>query len=289
MRQVIVFSIHGALDCPRGGARPRRPEGGLSKHGLEREDEDLLAPASESAVAPELPDDEFVEYDPGFRPAIAEGFLTVHQAVERGDRMIYASRVAKRHGLATDVALLVADNRMRLADAVQAKTAGRLGPGREYVSTAWAFGGVAVAAAVIVYIGAIIWMGNGGFIGESTDRTAATLLRRPVRTPSVRAAYEVRTDVAGKLTGIRALDAESVLATYCNSVRPSDPPVPVRVGSNGPDGRLGIFNQDGALYAIPIRKDGESAYWIAGNDKDPIVPVSVEAAAAPSGAEPAVH
>src|SRR5262245_46442494 len=60
-----------------------------------------------------------VEYDPGFRRAVALGFLTVRQAVERGSRQHFVARIVKRHGLSARRALLVAYNRVSLARAVR--------------------------------------------------------------------------------------------------------------------------------------------------------------------------
>jgi hypothetical protein len=57
-------------------------------------------------------------YDAGFRQAVAEGRLTVQQAIERGNRNVYASRLAKRHKLPMRLAYEVADNKLTLREAV---------------------------------------------------------------------------------------------------------------------------------------------------------------------------
>jgi hypothetical protein len=48
------------------------------------------------AVSPETPAG--APYDRGFKDAVDEGFLTVRQAIERGDRALYASTLAINGG-----------------------------------------------------------------------------------------------------------------------------------------------------------------------------------------------
>src|SRR6185436_21029992 len=38
-------------------------------------------------------------YDPGFRDAVSRGFLSVQQAVERGDRVLYATTISLNYGI----------------------------------------------------------------------------------------------------------------------------------------------------------------------------------------------
>ncbi len=60
-------------------------------------------------------------YDPGFGSAVAAGFLTVEQAVMRGDRVFWALRIAQKHGLSMGVAFMIADNKVRLDEALREK------------------------------------------------------------------------------------------------------------------------------------------------------------------------
>ena len=60
-------------------------------------------------------------YDARFRPAVEAGFLTVRQAIQRGNRRAFAARIAQRHGLPLKVAFEVADNRISLREATRQK------------------------------------------------------------------------------------------------------------------------------------------------------------------------
>jgi hypothetical protein len=97
----------GILPPGQGPARDRR--------------QDTRATPAESAASPKAAAE--VPYDPGFISTVAEGNLTLQQAIERGDRVAYASKVARRHDLPMHVAFLVADNRLGLREARENRAA----------------------------------------------------------------------------------------------------------------------------------------------------------------------
>ena len=58
-------------------------------------------------------------YDPEFWPAVHLGFLSIEEAVRRGSRLRYASRLNQKYGLNRKQALRVTDNRSTLCDALR--------------------------------------------------------------------------------------------------------------------------------------------------------------------------
>jgi hypothetical protein len=56
-------------------------------------------------------------FDPGFESAVAEGFLTAEEALERGERKSLATYLAGLHRIPLRLAFKVADNRITLAEA----------------------------------------------------------------------------------------------------------------------------------------------------------------------------
>ena len=55
-----------------------------------------------------------LSYDPGFEPAVREGFLSRREAMARGNRNAFAEDLARRHRLPLDLAWQVADQRVHL-------------------------------------------------------------------------------------------------------------------------------------------------------------------------------
>jgi hypothetical protein len=235
-----------------------------------------------------LLEDEDAEYDPAFRSSIANGYMTIGQAKARGDRVYYASRLAQRHGLTSYVAFLVTDNRMPLAEALRRKSA-PLAPDAEQNERGltWAALGLVAAAVCVATVGTTMFLTGGDLDSDLSGRVGGTQVQRPVPVPTVKTASEVHIDPSGEILGIRALDPETVLLAYCQSVRGNNRPSPVRIASTDSGDRLGIFRRGGTLQAILIRKEAGSAYWISSGDNGPIVPVdptSRASLAAPAGA-----
>jgi hypothetical protein len=59
-----------------------------------------------------------IEYDPAFADAVAHGYLSTQQAIERGDRTKFAKRAAELHGLSESLAFMVADNKISVTTAI---------------------------------------------------------------------------------------------------------------------------------------------------------------------------
>jgi hypothetical protein len=192
--------------------------------------------------------------------------------IERRSRESRASRAAQRYGLPVHVALLVVDNKMTIADALHrtAVVAARKAELEEGLAS-WIGWAGAAAAVLCLLIGAAIWSGTVGFDDGSIRRAGVGRVMHEVPVPTIRTSVEVHTNVQGLVTGIRALEPETVLAAYCESFKVGARPAPVRIASTAQGDRLGIFNVAGRLYAIEIHKEPNSLHWIAGNDKDPIV------------------
>jgi len=56
-------------------------------------------------------------YDPNFIDAVATGRLTAWGAIQRGDRVVYASRVSQQYDLPMDLSFRVTDNELSLVEA----------------------------------------------------------------------------------------------------------------------------------------------------------------------------
>jgi hypothetical protein len=218
-----------------------------------------------------------ISYDPGFREAVSEGYLKVEQAVERGDRVLYASTLAQRHGLPMRLAFLVADNRMRLSKAIAQKSAAEsksgalAGEAPSRVSSA-----VAVLALVAVIAGA--WVVRGKFRAEDGRDAPATAGARtvaeaagPARPKGPRPWTEIFRDSSDRVTGVTGPNPRAVLGKYCELAPKTSPREFVRLVPSEDD-TLGVFRQDGTLLAIAIRKDPVTDSWVAGDGSSPIEP-----------------
>jgi hypothetical protein len=221
------------------------------------------------------PDD---SYDPGFRDAVAEGYLNVQQAVERGDRVLYASTLALRHGLPMRLAFLVADNRMRLSQALKQKSAAAAAqagaPAAEgSPRSAWTLATLTLLAAVA---GALaIWGTQRTPVGDAKPGTTGARTLRDVaeagKPQGVRPWTETFRDSADRLTGVTGPDPRKVLDKYCELAPKTSPREFVKLVPSGGD-KVGVFRQDGTLLAIDIRKDPVTESWVAGNGLSPIEP-----------------
>ncbi len=236
-------------------------------------------PAAESGSKPG-----HYDYDPGFQGAVAEGYLTVWQAEERGDRVLYASRLAQRHGLPMSLAFLVTDNRITLADAgnrVTSIASEASAPGREG-SFFDGRGLVAIVLTLVAVFAFTVW-GEKPAVGPGQPDGAAEEGGRPVAPPSVQALFETRTNPAGELTEVRGLDPKTVLRAFCQSAAGTARRQPVRAVPSKEDW-IGYYRENGALWAIRIRRDPGRGDWVFGNAADPVVPTKASALRA-EGAE----
>jgi hypothetical protein len=215
------------------------------------------------------------EYDVGFIPAVADGHLTVRQAVERGDRVAFASRLAQRHGMSLDFAFQIADNRISLGEALRKHAAA----GRSEVRRAeqharassrkiWlgSVGAVLLAAAAV-----LTWTGRGGG-SEVVDPDVPAASRHVQAWKDL----ELQTDELGRIVSVSAPNPTAVLRGFCRP-EPSQQlcePVEIRARVSGAPGlRWGVFRANGTehgLRAIEIRREGAVRTWTAGDGSGPI-------------------
>jgi len=215
------------------------------------------------------------EYDVGFIPAVAEGVLTVRQAVERGDRVAYASRLNRRHGLSLDVSFLVADNRITLAEARRRHATASRSEIRKAERKTQASGGkiwlASLGALLAATAGFLVWIGWGGG-PEVVDPARSVVNRQGPTWKDV----ELRTDELGRIVRVSAPDPTIVLRRFCRPepAQQRCEPVEIRAAVSGEPGlRWGIFKPAGkefGLRAIEIRREGAVRSWTAGDGSAPI-------------------
>ncbi|HXV77685.1 MAG TPA: hypothetical protein VD788_15330 [Candidatus Polarisedimenticolaceae bacterium] len=234
-------------------------------------------------------------YDPAFEDAVRQGYMSVQQAVERGNRAEYAKRLIDRHGLTQPLAYLVADNRTSLSSALQKdreEVEEILRPVKRAIwknAVAAVLGGLAVVGVAIygMYVWSTIERENervGAWaetVAEKHDRARGATPDSPAIAPGDIPARRVRVlkDDFGRVTEIEGPDPSSVLLAYCShgfgagrfrAVELTQA-VPPRPGS-----QLGIFEDSadpGKRFAIPIRRQLRGSRWTAGDGVHPIDPI----------------
>ena len=221
------------------------------------------------------------EYDPGFIPAVAEGHLTVRQAVERGDRVAFASRLTRRHGLSLDSAFLVADNRLALGEAVRIHAGGGRseirGAGRETHASRSKIWLTSLGAALLTTAALFAWIGSRGG-PELVDPRDSAVSRQGSAWRDV----EFQTDELGRIVSVSAPNPTAVLRGFCRPEPSRQRCEPVEISadvSGAPGLRWGVFRTTGkevGLRAIVIRREDAVGTWTAGDGSWPI-----EEAAAP--------
>lgn len=239
------------------------------------------------------------DFDPGSARAIASGRLTVQQAMTRGEREAYASRLRKRHGLTEEDAYRVADNHTSLRAVLRSReqelrkkkkkkngqrAAGK--PSQVQQASAAPVASLVVKWTVAAFGGMVLAV---VFWPWSKDPVGVRHLLRPLKSPAVPIASpskdaaspassggqpfpgtEVRTDDSGQIVEIIGPDPRSVLLAYCASSPAMPRPLPIEITSTAPamrTARLGVFldfNSVGAARAIRIRRDSRTRRWVAG-------------------------
>jgi len=245
-----IFPIDRALRVSHADASPERP-------GLEE------APVGGAVQGYED------GYDPSFNDAVATGRLTVWGAIQRGDRVAYASRLSQKHSIPMDLSFLVADNQMPLTEAREIsesrkhrRHAGSSGaPG----SSAW----LALALGVSVLLSGSLWRLREAGAGRSTEPAFSKGSKQPA---SVVASGQVHADRSGQVVAVEAPTPDAVLDLYCRSTRAIDTREPIRVVPSGSGESLGVFREAGLQFAIRIRKDPISGRDVAGDGQNPLLP-----------------
>lgn len=215
------------------------------------------------------------EYDVGFIPAVADGYLTVRQAVERGDRVAFASRLSQRHGLSLDFAFQIADNRISLGEALRKHAAaGRtkvVRAERDARSSGRKIGWSLVGAALLATAAVGVWFLSTR-APEVDDPGSAAESRQAVFWKHV----ELQTDKMGRVVSVSAPDPTGVLRGFCRPEpsRQRCDPVEIRAAVSGAPGlRWGVFratDKNSGLRAIEIRRKGAVRSWTAGDGSGPI-------------------
>jgi len=226
------------------------------------------------------------DYDHSFDAAVQHGYLSPRQASERGDRGALARRLSDRHRLPLNLALMVADNRMSIRQAMAAK-------GDKEVSSLPAragSGGWRRVATVTVGMAIAAWVflrpqadpAPPGTQGLSARIASAAVPSTDVSLKDTAPLERIdqvsrRVDATGQLVEIAGPDPASVLIAYCDAgeavtrraieILPAVPPNPgLRYGL------LTTLTREGlARRVIQIRKDPNAGRWVAGNGRGPIV------------------
>ncbi len=248
---------------------------------------------SSIAATPVLWEDD-AAFDPGFKPAVRDGCLTVAQALERGDRRSLALRISQRHRMSMDLALRVADNRITVRQALEQKSANESQePPRSQASVShgvWNFMVLSVGLLILAGLGVHIYsvwgdyLARNGVAGFETEVASAAERPRPPEpappaVPIPPPALTVpRTDSTGQLVRVEGPDPKSVLISFCVTGRQAGRREPVEILPDVPPSpslRFGTFrnlDQEGMpIRSIRIRLDQQSGRWVAGDGRTPIV------------------
>jgi hypothetical protein len=245
------------------------------------------------------------DFDLGFLKSIQQGHMTIQQAMMRGERDAFAARLMRRHRLPESTAYAVTDNRISLGDALERKKRSAAATGspaeregsrhrRFPVPTALFALGIGLLG-----LSAVIWSGKeqpppreaaaaDPHSAPATSQDGAETDGEEARSAVLLASTRVRADGLGRVIQIIGPDPTSVLRAFCESTPSALGLEPVEVTSAVPESqnaRLGLFRDfsaPGSLYAIRMRKDGQTGSWVAGSG---VAPVQVgEAPRLPDGA-----
>jgi hypothetical protein len=221
---------------------------------------DLGQDSRVQSAAPAAPDGISVDCD--FEKAIAAGWLTRLQALQRGDRKEFASRLAKRHRLPMGLSYAVADNQISVLTAIRRRSASKRIVVRQDESSPTRESPLRVGLLLLV-------MAVGIGLG----------LWRPANDASEVSRAEVRTDEQGRVVEVVGSDPRSVLDAYCQTGEPKGgfEAVDLENSAWSSSIRLGILRNvadQETLLAIAIHYDKEARSWIAGDGRTPLIPVA---------------
>jgi hypothetical protein len=225
-------------------------------------------------------------YDDAFWPAVHLGFLTTEEAVRRGFRVEYASRLTRKYGLTRKQALRVADNRSTLCEAlrecgyIREKPRHLRGIGRsgrlQVVTTS-----VGLLALTVLF-GCHRWHDEatlGRQLEEASISAAAPVpASPPVAAPARKTAKRVELDEAGRVASVSGRTPVEAMIALCDEIPvdgcwqmevvPSDPPFPGH--------RLGVYSSPLAVddvKMVAIRREPRSGRWTirAANVRGPVL------------------
>lgn len=105
--------------------------------------------------------------------------------------------------------------------------------------------------------------------GTGGTPTAASPAGTVPQNAAITVATQTRTDPSGRLAAVTGAEPIAVLNAFCEATGGRGPRKPVDVLPAG-EGWTGYYREDGALYAITIRKDFRAGRWTTGNGVDPV-------------------
>jgi hypothetical protein len=234
-----------------------------------------------------------LEYDPAFAKAVAHGYLSVQQAIERGERGRYVKRLIERHGISESLALMVADNKTSLTMALRKDREEVAEILRPMQVTVWKKAlGAAIAGLAVVAVGIYginVWRGiekESRKVEEWAETVSSKAekerkaeieaqVKEPPRTVPKRRVRIVRDD-EGRMLEIEGPDPSSILLAYCANQDPDGRYLPLELTVPNPPfpgQKLGVFTDEhdlGKRYAITIRRTIKGRRWIASGGDQPI-------------------
>jgi len=273
-------------------------ENGVPAQEMEPKPEDAADPAASTEASPPPSEADgsassALEYDPAFAQAVAHGYLSVQQAIERGERGRYVKRLIERHGISESLALMVADNKTSLTMALRKDREEVAEILRPMQVAVWKKAlGAAIAGLAVVAVGIYginVWSGieaDTRKVEEWAETVSSKAekerkaeieaqAKEPKRTVPQRRVRILR-DEEGRMLEIEGPDPSSILLAYCANQEPDgryrpleltvpDPPFPGH--------KLGVFTDEadlGKRYAITIRRTIQGRRWIASGGEQPI-------------------
>jgi len=237
-----------------------------------------------------------IEYDPAFADAVAHGYVSIQQAIERGDRTKFAKRVAERHGLSESLAFMVADNKISVMTAIHKSREEVAEVLRPTQVRAWRRAlEAAVGALVLVAVGIYsvhLWSGieeESRKAEEWTETVTAKIEKTRQPEPEGRRELlpgevpkrrvRIEKDTEGRVIEIVGPDPSSVLLAYCANQEQAERFHAIELTAAVPPypgTKLGVF-EDGAevgkRYAIRIRRTIKGRRWVAGDGEKPIAAI----------------
>ena len=240
-----------------------------------------------------------VQYDRAFAPSVHAGYLTVQEAVQRGNREAYTTALQSRFDLPRDLAERVADGRLRLKLAVEECERRRAAAS---VGRPVRWRRVAVIL-TLVALASVFFSANhlaretdlaqtlessSAFGVEQGDPDGGT----PASGPQNRVPQNslVEHDADGWVTRVIAAHPAAALSLFCDAGTPGSKCYSQEVVDSTPSfagRRLGRFTLgvDGRTWVIPIQRERRTGRWAIGTGLRPIAPAALTR---PRGSESAV-
>ena len=237
-------------------------------------------------------------YDRAFQPAIDAGTLTEIQAIQRGSRQAFATRLVARHRIQLEDAYDVADNRKSLISLLRKRTASEpiIAHYRRPASSA-RFVTIAALAGIALLVGAFLVrlfddevnrpaaepqaQHRGPAVRPETGRAHAAPPATNLSALPVDAYARVQANEHGEVLSVEATDPGNVLVAFCKSQGSAGQLDPVDVVPTDPpsdDVRLGVLRNlagEQDYRVVVIRRDPQTRRWFLGNTGNPEAGISM--------------